>query len=44
MPVKFLSESMFLNIFEWNQNFWMNMKFLHEIIEIDKATQNWRKI
>ena len=22
------------NIFKWNQNFWMNLKFLNEIIEI----------
>ena len=47
MNIKFFNEKKFLNeynIFEWNQIFWINMKFLNEIIEIDKTTQNWKKI
>ena len=47
MKIKFLNENKFLNehhIFEWNESFWMKMKFLNEIIEIDKTTQNWTKI
>ena len=47
MNIKFFNENKLLNkynIFEWNLRFWMKMKFLNEIIEIDKATQNWRKI
>ena len=45
--IKFLNEDKFLNeynIFEWNLSIWMKMKFLNEIIEIDKTAQNWRKI
>ena len=47
MNIKFFNENKLLNkynIFEWNLRFWMKMKFLNEIIETDKATQNWRKI
>ena len=47
MNVKFSNENKFLNeykISEWNLSFWIKMKFLNEIIEIDKTTQNLRKI
>ena len=43
MNIKFLNENKFLNeynIFESNLSFWMKIKFLNEIIKIDKQTQN----
>ena len=46
MNIKVLNENKFLNecnIFEWNQNFWINMKFLNLIIETDKTTQKLKE-